>query len=153
MVKQPPKKQKGFDTMANTSRLTQRDYFSALLANAKDGVSYTFAKDGKEFTISAEDMAQFATDRIAQLDKKNSAERKPTATQLANIALKNDMMEYMRQNDSTMLQASDLIKSAPCCAGLSNQKVSTMLNQLVKDGLLFKVEDKRKTYFVFQPAE
>lgn len=126
----------------NTTKLTQRDFFTAMLNTT---APLPLTKGDKTIEISAEQIKAFATERIAALDKKSSAEKKPTATQIANIALKEQMLDAMEQN--MLYQASDLIKNAACCAGLSNQKVSTLLNQLVKDGKVSKTEDKRKTYF------
>ena len=39
------------------------------------------------------------------------------------------------------------MKSVPAIADASNQKVSSLVRQMVIDGLAERIEDKRKAYF------
>jgi DNA-binding transcriptional regulator GbsR (MarR family) len=42
---------------------------------------------------------------------------------------------------------SEMQKSIPDLAEYSNQKISALMRQLILEGLVKKVEDKRKSYF------
>jgi len=77
----------------------------------------------------------------ASLAKRNSGSRKPTKTQRENAGLKEDMWAYISEEGA---------KRATEVGGyfsITSQKASALLNQLVADGRLEKVTEKRVTYF------
>lgn len=116
--------------MANSVKKTQKEMFNEILNG---------------YGLSAEHKA-FLEGRIAQLDKKSASKSdKPTATQKANAELKDKILAEMEYDKAYTI--SEMLKVLPCCAELSNQKVSAICNQMVKDNLMIKVEDKRKSYF------
>ena len=80
----------------------------------------------------------------AQFEKKNSAEKKPTATQIANEGVKNVILETLGSKSMTI---SEMQKVNSDLAELSNQKISALLSQMIKAGLVVRTEDKRKAYF------
>ena len=82
----------------------------------------------------------------ASIDKKNSVERKPTATQKENEVLKQVIMAYM-PTCATPKLISDLIKEIPELNGMSPQKVGPLVRQLEAANLLEKVVEKRRTYY------
>lgn len=94
--------------------------------------------------LSAEQVA-FIDHEIELLTKKNSGEKKPTATQVANEALKVAIFEGMQVN--RLYTVTEVIKEIPAVAGLTNQKVSPLMNQMVEAGLLTKTTEKRRSYF------
>lgn len=81
---------------------------------------------------------------IKALDKK-SANRsdKPTKTQEANAELTAEILS----GDFRKGTVSDFIKNVPCLTDLSNQKVSRLLNDLVKADKATKATEKGKTIF------
>nr|DAE79739.1 MAG TPA: hypothetical protein [Caudoviricetes sp.] len=81
----------------------------------------------------------------ASISKKNSAERKPTATQKANEGYKTAILNFMEVGKKYTI--TDLMKSVVELADLSNQRVSALVRQLKDDGLVKRVEEKRKAYF------
>ena len=81
----------------------------------------------------------------ASIDKKNSAERKPTATQTENVGLKSAILEGMESGKAYTI--GDLMKEIPALADLTNQRVSALVRQLKDDGLVVREEIKRKAYF------
>lgn len=85
------------------------------------------------------------TKMLEQTQKKSSAERKPTATQTANLGFKSAIVDAMEPN--MLYTITDLIKSVPAIADLSNQRVSAIVRQLKDEGLVERIEDKRKAYF------
>ena len=82
---------------------------------------------------------------LALLAKKNSAEKKPTAQQTANVGIMSAVVAGMEPN--RLYTVTEIIKSIPACAALTNQRVSALLRQLVEGGKVKRTEDKRKAYF------
>ena len=117
--------------MTNNKKMTKRDYFNILL--------------NTEFVQNNNDLKEFIEHELELLAKKNSSEKKPTATQTANDGLKTEILEGMDTN--RLYTITDMIKEIPALAELTNQKVSALVRQLVADGTIERIEDKRKTYF------
>ena len=111
------------------TKKTQRDFYNELLANPS----------------ITDEQREFLEGRIKQLDKKNSGGKKETATQIANKALKDEIVAIMEKGNKYTV--TDMLKTFPCCAGLSNQKISAVVRQLVADKVLVRTEEKRKAYF------
>lgn len=114
--------------MAN--KMTKRDYFNSLLS--LDEVQSNAA------------LVNFINHELDLLAKKNSAERKPTAVQVANEGIKTAILSALSETPVTI---SELQKSAPELAELTNQRISALVRQLVNDGKVVRSEDKRKAYF------
>lgn len=81
----------------------------------------------------------------ASISKKNSAERKPTATQKANIGYKEAILDFMETGKKYTI--SDLMKEVVELEGLTNQRVSALVRQLKDEELVIRTEEKRKAYF------
>ena len=79
------------------------------------------------------------------ISKKNSAERKPTATQKANEEYKKAILSFMEVGKKYTI--SELMKEVVELADLSNQRVSALVRQLKDSGLVERTEEKRKAYF------
>jgi predicted HTH transcriptional regulator len=75
----------------------------------------------------------------AQIEKKNSADRKPTKAQVANDAMKSDIVAWLTEAHTATEIAENF--------GVSNQKASALLTALVKAGTVERTVDKRKAYF------
>ena len=80
----------------------------------------------------------------AQFEKKNSAEKKPTANQVANQAIVDGILAEMKEG--VLYTITDMIKGLPSCAELTNQKVSALIKPLIGVSIE-RVEEKRKAYF------
>lgn len=93
------------------------------------------------------EMVAFIEHEIELLSNKNKADnKKPTAKQLENEALKIELLNYMEVN--TLYSISDFQKQVEACADLSNQKIAAILRQMKdNDKTVEKVEDKRKVYW------
>ena len=90
-------------------------------------------------------LVEFIDHEVELLTKKNSAEKKPTAQQVANAGIATAIIEGMEPN--RLYTVTEVIKSIPACADLTNQRVSALLRQLVEAGKVKRTEDKRKAYF------
>ena len=82
----------------------------------------------------------------ASYEKKSSAERKPTATQIANEHLKEIVLEVLEQATEPMT-VSEIIKAHAELQGLTTQKVSPLVAKLVDELKVNKTIEKRKSYF------
>ena len=80
----------------------------------------------------------------AQFEKKNSAEKKPTATQVANEGIKGVILETLGEKSMTI---TEMQKANSELAELSNQKISALLKQMTESGSVKREEIKRKAYF------
>jgi DNA-binding transcriptional regulator GbsR (MarR family) len=87
-----------------------------------------------------------------QVEKKNSKERKPTATQVENVGLKDAILAYLETCESGVT-IGDIMKNCDAVADLSNQRVSALVRQLKDDGLVNREEIKRKAYFSIAPID
>ena len=115
--------------MVNTKKMTKREMFEQIKAN---------------YALNADEVA-FIDHELELLAKKNSAEKKPTAVQVANEGIKAEILEGMEVGKKYTI--TDLMKSVSACAELSNQRVSALVRQLVTDGSVERTEEKRKAYF------
>lgn len=118
--------------MATTKKITKRDNFNALLAIP------AVAENAQ--------LVSFIEHEIELLDKKNSADKKPTAQQVANKGVMEAIMQVLSENGGLMT-VTDVQKSNTALAELSNQRISALLRQLKDEGKVERVEDKRKAYF------
>lgn len=117
--------------MANEKKMTKREMFESLL---------------KLSAVQADPkMVEFINHELELLNRKNSAEKKPTAQQVANEATKQAILDGMEPN--RLYTVTEIIKEIPECAELSNQKVSALLRLLKDECKVIKTEDKRKSYF------
>lgn len=119
--------------MANEKKLTKREKFERLLAKPE---------------VQADKISvEFIEHELDLLAKKNSSEKKPTATQLANEGIKDGILECMELEPNRLFTISEMLKVFPCCADLSLPKVTAMVRQLKEDGKVERLEEKRKAYF------
>lgn len=107
--------------------MTKRDFYQAV-ANRE---------------VITDEMVSMALKAIEQLDNRN-ANRKPSKVQVANEALKAQIVEIM--TGAEPMTATEILKALNDDS-LSNQKVSSMLRQLKLAEVVKPTVDKRKTYF------
>ena len=118
--------------MANSKKLTKAEKYAML----------------KAIPSVAENsvLVEFIDHELELIAKKNSADKKPTAQQTANEAIKTAIVDGMEKGRKYTI--TDLIKSVPACADLTNQRVSSLVRQLMASNLVERVEEKRKAYFI-----
>lgn len=90
------------------------------------------------------DVAEKLTALKDQTEKRNTAERKPTKTQVANIELQEVVAEVLRNSDKPMT-ITEMMKASDTLGTLSNQKVAALVRGL--GDRVIKTLDKRKAYF------
>ena len=114
------------------TKMTKRDYFNSLLNIAE--------------VAANPDLTAFIQHELELLAKKNSSEKKPTATQVANESVKQAILDGLDGCDEGKT-ISEMLNLFPALEGMQNQKVSALMRQLIADGLVERVEIKRKAYF------
>ena len=118
--------------MANTQKLTKAEKYAMLKA----------IPSVAEHSV----LVEFIDHELELLAKKNSSEKKPTAQQTANEGIKAEILAGMEVGKRYTI--TELIKEIPACADLTNQRVSSLVRQMMNANLVERVEDKRKAYFV-----
>lgn len=95
-----------------------------------------------------EDAVKFIDERIVQVEKKNAGngERKPTKTQLENEGIKTTIMAVLTSADKP-ITIGEMQKMSAEIAEYSNQKMSALLTQLGKAGVVTRTEVKGKAHF------
>ena len=120
--------------MANTKKMTKRDYYNALLNIA-------------EVKANGE-MVKFIEHELELLAKKNaSGENKMTASQKANEGVKSEILERMTNEPNRLFTITEMIKEFECCKDLSLPKVTALVTQLKNEDKVVRVVEKRKAYF------
>ena len=92
-----------------------------------------------------EDTRTTLTALRTSIEKKNTADRKPTATQTANGNIKAEILAVLA--DGTARTVTEIMSAVPTLNGASNQKASALVRQLVEDGAVKRELVKRKAYF------
>ena len=134
-------------TTTSTVRLTKRDFFNAILSKVDMDATYDISKGDATVKVSGADVAGFLNHELELLDRKNTVDKKPTATQVANEGIKADIKAFLDAHKGEKFTVSALMKSVPAIADASNQKVSSLVRQMVLDGQADRIEDKRRAYF------
>lgn len=116
-------------TNTTSKKPTKKQTFNAIIA---------------QYPLSEEHKA-FLNHEIELLDKKNSADKKPSKEQVANATASANLLEWMEIGKAYTI--GDLIKNCPVCEGLSNPKVTALLRPLKDNGSVERTEEKRKVYF------
>lgn len=91
-----------------------------------------------------EDVAEKLTALKAQTEKRNSAERKPTAKQVANLDLAEHVVEVLKVATAPMT-VTEIMAQDDTLSALSNQKVSALIRGL--GDRVVKTTDKRVSKF------
>ena len=93
------------------------------------------------------ELVAFIEHELELLSRKSSSngEKKPTAKQAENEALKDAIYHNMEEN--RLYSITEMQKEFAECAELSNQKMSALLRLLIEEKRVERIVDKRKTYF------
>ena len=118
-------------------KITKKEMFAQVIAMA----------EGKEVTVTADELVAFATHEIELLEKKaNSKSKADTEKAVADSKLMSAIVDYLTETGKT-LTVSELMTQVAELDGLSNQKVSALMKKLVDADKVVKTTDKRKSYF------
>ena len=108
--------------------------------------SWSFTEGENRLEVSKAEAMDKLTKMMEQLDKKASAEKKPTKTQLEADALADALYDEMLA-DAGKLTVSEMLAKFDCVKGMSNQKVSAIVRKLKDAGRVVKDVEGRKSLF------
>lgn len=112
-----------------TKKMTKREVINAMLA--------------VENISANEDFKAYLENELALLDKKAS-NKKATKTQVENEGFKDEILNVLAVDGATV---TEIQSKSEVLGGLSNQRVSALLRQLVADGKAVKTVDGKKSLF------
>ena len=92
------------------------------------------------------EMVAFIDHEIELLNKKSSATRKPTKTQVENDGFKAEILAYLTGVDAPK-SIKELQSEVESISGLTNQRITHMLTDLVKSGSLVKEYVKKTPFY------
>lgn len=84
---------------------------------------------------------------IELLEKKAAKDRKPTATQLANVGIKEDIVAVLANAEKMTCTEIAKALQPSYTEPMTVNKVSAMMKQLIESGKVVKTTEKRKAYF------
>lgn len=116
---------KGIDTM---KKLTKIEMFTQIMKG-----------------LTNPDEIAFIAHEIELLENKKAGVRKPTANQKENENFKVEIVNYLENGEK--FSVTELTENIPALKGLTNQRVSAILKQMVDSGMVVKTYEKRKAYF------
>lgn len=116
------------------NKVTEKEIFALVGENAE------------VFGDKADLILEWAEKHIGQLDRKYSSKSgKPTAKQLENLEIKNEILDHIRILNKPV-RVMDISADAKF-AEYTSQKLSALMKQLVDEGKLIRYIEKRITYF------
>ena len=131
--------------MKMTNKIALEIAVNALMANVANGETEYYYNGNKENAFTATETIDKLNKMMEQLDKKASAEKKPTKRQMDAEQEAQILLDELREAGKAMT-VSDMIAELPSCAGKSNQKVSGLLRPMLGTKVE-RTEEKRKAYF------
>jgi hypothetical protein len=108
--------------------------------------SWSFTEGENRLEVSKAEAMDKLAKMMEQLDKKASAEKKPTKNQLEADALADALYAEMLA-DGGKLTVSEMLAKFDCVKGMSNQKVSAIVRKLKDTGRAVKDVEGRKSLF------
>ena len=108
--------------------------------------NWSFTEGENRLEVSKAEVMDKLTKMMEQLDKKASAEKKPTKTQLEADALADALYDEMLAEGGKMT-VSEMLAKFDCVKGMSNQKVSAIVRKLKDAGRVVKDVEGRKSLF------
>ena len=120
--------------MAN--KITKREVINAMLAEELVKANATYVA--------------YLENELALLDKK-AQNKKATKTQEENVGIKDTILEVLATIEKGTI--TDIQKANATLSTLSNQKVSSLVRQLVEDKKVVRKEEGKKAYFSLAESE
>jgi hypothetical protein len=100
----------------------------------------------RNIVANNEEMVAFIDHEIELLERKSNSPKKPTKTQVENDGFKADIVAYLTGVDAPKT-IKELQTEIPSISGLTNQRITHMLTDLVKAETLTKEYVKKTPYY------
>lgn len=128
------------------TKMTNKIALEIAMTALTNDANAEFRLAGTEVTFSKQEAMEKLVKMMEQLDKKASAEKKPTKTQLEADALADALYDEMLA-DGGKLTVSEMLAKFDCVKGMSNQKVSAIVRKLKDANRVVKDVEGRKSLF------
>lgn len=126
--------------MSTTKKMTHKDYFAALLEMPE--------------VMNYPGMTEFIEGRIAALEKKASAPKKESEQDKVKSGIKADVLAFLSANEGKKFTITQMMKSVPNLpAEISNQRLTSLVTQMVRENEVERVVEKRVSYFTIAVAD
>lgn len=112
-----------------TKKITKREVINAMLA--------------VEAISANEDFKAYLENELALLDRK-AGKKKATKTQVENEGFKEEILNVLDVEGATV---TEIQARSEVLSGLTNQRVSALLRQMVNDGKVIKTIEGKKSLF------
>ena len=120
--------------MSTTKKMTHKDYFTALL-DMPEVQNYP-------------GMTEFIEGRITALEKKASAPKKESEQDKVKSGIKSDVLAFLSANEGKKFTITQMMKQVPNLpAEISNQRLTSLVTQMVRENEVERVVEKRVSYF------
>lgn len=113
----------------------------------KSTITYT---DALSAAIACPSLSDEVREKLSalkvQTEKRNASKStKPTKTQVANVGIKDAILDFLANGNKFTI--TEMQEQVADLGALSNQKVSSLVRQLIDEGKVCKEVIKRKAYF------
>ena len=126
--------------MSTTKKMTHKDYITALL-DMPEVQNYP-------------GMTEFIEGRITALEKKASAPKKESEADKVKSGIKADVLAFLSANEGKKFTITQMMKSVPNLpAEISNQRLTSLVTQMVRENEVERVVEKRVSYFTIAVAD
>lgn len=126
--------------MNATKKMTHKDYFTALL-DMPEVQNYP-------------GMTEFIEGRITALEKKANAPKKESEADKVKSGIKSDVLAFLSANEGKKFTITQMMKQVPNLpAEISNQRLTSLVTQMVREGEVERVVEKRVSYFTIAVAD
>ena len=120
--------------MNATKKMTHKDYFTALL-DMPEVQNYP-------------GMTEFIEGRITALEKKANAPKKESEADKVKSGIKSDVLAFLSANEGKKFTITQMMKQVPNLpAEISNQRLTSVVTQMVRENEVDRVVEKRVSYF------
>ena len=126
--------------MNATKKMTHKDYFTALL-DMPEVQNYP-------------GMTEFIEGRITALEKKANAPKKESEADKVKSGIKSDVLAFLSANEGKKFTITQMMKQVPNLpAEISNQRLTSLVTQMGREGEVERVVEKRVSYFTIAVAD
>lgn len=114
------------------TKMTKKDYFNELL-NIPE-------------VANNEELKAFVEHELELLNNRKRSPKKPSAKQKENEKLIEEIYEQMEEEKA--YTNGEMLRELPACAGISGQKLNSLLTKMQASNKVIREERKRVAYFL-----